>query len=307
MSDLAEDRVYSDDTDDDTAFLATGAGVARVAVANGRVGRFDLPHRCDATDVAAAPGPDGPLVAVATDEDVLVHHGGVGDEWVPTGFGVASAVGLDHTDAGGPALVAVTAEEHVVRRVLHPREDPTDWLEVADVDAPVRAVEGPFLGAADGCYRVTPDGVEDVGLDDVRDVAVVRAEGGDWADTDALAATGDGLHRLAPGVEGTWERDLAGAFDAVAALGARAVAVGSDDAYLHGEPGESETADDGAAGGWHPVDVPQIPVTVGVGQAAYGVTAEGTFLAREETGWRTRALGFPDVLGMTVVPGADAE
>jgi hypothetical protein len=308
MGDLAEDRVYDDHADDDAAYLATATGVARVAVANGRVGRFGLEHRCEAADLAATSATEGgeTLVAVATDEDVLVHRAGgapvesrgtTDDEWPATGYGPAEAVGFDATEVGHAALVAASADEHAVGRVLDPAADPADWLTVADVDAPVRAVAGPFLAAADGCYRLTPDAVEDVGLDDVRDVAVpaARGHGGDrggWTSVDALAATGDGCYRLvdADG-ETAWERDLDGEFAAVAIGPGRAVAVGDAGAFLH----------DGD--GWAAVDTPAPPVDVGVGQTVYGVTGDGTFLAREAEGWRTRALGLPAVRAMAVLSG----
>lgn len=300
MGNLAVDRVYDEHTDADVAYLATGAGVARVAVANGRVGRFGLVHRCVARDVAAT----ADAVAVAAEEDVLVHHPELGaEEWVATGFGPAEAIGFDRTDADNPALVAVAADEHEVGRLLDPTADPTDWLTVADVDAPVHAVEGPFLAAGDGVYRLTPDGIEHVGLDDARDVAVPRTErlpapSGEWADVDALAATGDGVHRLTPGVDAAWERALDGAFDAVGAGGDRALAVGDAGTFLR----DPDLAD---AVGWQAVETPRRPAVVGVGATAYAVTEAGAFLAREDDGWRTRTLGFPEVAAMSVVAGAE--
>jgi hypothetical protein len=57
--------------------------------------------------------------------------------------------------------------------------------------------------------------------------------------------------------------------------------------------------------GWTAVELPAEPVDVAVGTTAYGVTDDGTFLAREEGGWRTRSLGFPDVRRLCVVTAAD--
>lgn len=325
MGDLAADRIYDEHVDDDAAYLATGTGVARVRVANCRVGRFDLLYRGTATDVAACTWGDGPLIAAATPEDVLVHAPD-GDEWTETGFGPAEAVGFDHTDPDDPALIAVDEGDHEVGRVLDPAADPTRWLTVADVDAPVRAVDGPFLAAEDGVYRLSPDGIDDVGLDDVRDVAVVDDTGGSlagsageppaddtgeppvdgdaddatagggadapWRHGDVLAAAGDGLYRLG-GVDEEWTQVLAGSFDGVAVHGTVGIAVGEDGGHVR-DP--ARTGD-----GWQAVDL--TAAAVGAGAAAYAVTGDGTFLSREAEGWRRRTLGFPAVRAMSVVPG----
>ncbi|MEF8773241.1 MAG: hypothetical protein V5A23_09585 [Halobacteriales archaeon] len=312
MGDLAADRIYDEHVDDDAAYLATGTGVARVRVANCRVGRFDLLSRGTATDVAACTWGDELLIAAATPEEVLVHVPD-GDEWTGTGFGPAEAVGFDHTDPDDPALIAVGADDHEVGRVLDPAADPTRWLTVADVDAPVRAVDGPFLAAEDGVYRLSPDGIDDAGLDDVRDVAVVEAagelpagstgepqadgdadDGGDdlpWRHGDVLAAAGDGLFRLDGA--GGWTRVLEGSFDGVAVHGSIGIAAGEDGGHVRGP---ARTGD-----GWQAVDL--AAAAVGVGAAAYAVTGDGTFLSRESEGWRRRTLGFPQVRAMSVVPG----
>ena len=62
---LDEKRVYADREEATTAFVAAGAGVARVEVSADIVGEFALQRRCTARDVAASAG----RLAVATAED----------------------------------------------------------------------------------------------------------------------------------------------------------------------------------------------------------------------------------------------
>jgi len=288
MGDMAEDRVYDERAGSDTVLLATGTGVVAVAVSASRVGRFGLDRRWVARDVDAGAG----VVAVATGEDVLVRSADdslsptgdaspAGGGYAPTGFGEAAAVGVD-----GGAVLAADPDEHRVYRLLADdveRDDgPHEWLEVGDVDHPVRRVDGPLLAAGDGVYRVTPDGLHAAGLDDARDVAA----GGPYA------ATGDGLYRLANG----WVDDLPEPADAVAAVGPDGDGPGDVTAVADA---------DGVAlrrgGDWEREDAPRDPVDVGLGRAVYGVTRDGAFLHHDGGGWRTRSLGLPTVRAMAVV------
>lgn len=267
---LSEKRVFDEHRDAETLVVATGLGVASVSVSGGIVGEFGLDEQCVAQDVAAGGG----LVAVATDEDVLVSDG---EGYVETGFGPASAVGF-HEEA----LVAASEAESELGRLLEPRASPTEWLMVADVDAPVRAIDGPFVAAADGLYRVTADSVTDVGLTDVRDVVAAGTP---------RAATGDGLYRLGNG----WQREREGAFDAVADDGTgHALALDADGVVL-----ERTTADD--PGVWSSVTLPENPVDVAVGETGYAVSADGVVMADDGEGWRSRAVGLGEVASMTVV------
>ena len=61
-SSLDEKRVYADREGATTAFVAAGAGIARVEVSADIVGEFALQRRCTARDVAASAG----RLAVAT-------------------------------------------------------------------------------------------------------------------------------------------------------------------------------------------------------------------------------------------------
>ncbi len=201
---LDEKRVYADRTGATTAYVATGAGVARVEVSADIVGEFALAERCIARDVAA----DGRL-AVATGEDVLV---GTASGFEPTGFGPADAVGYgDGLLAAGDGRLA--------------RYD-GGWETLARL-ADVRAIDGDLVAAADGVYRT--DGTH-VGLDGATDVA---ASGG------PLAATDSGLYYLANG----WMPALEGPFDVVATGPDVAHAAGGDGLYERRVDGEWRRVD----------------------------------------------------------------
>lgn len=308
MGDLAEDRVYDEETGVQFVFAATGIGVATVETSGDSIGRFRLARDCEARDVAGVGG----WLAAATDEDVLacrVDDDGPG-KWVETGFGPAVAVGFDDGD-----LLAASPEGEL-GRVVDVAADPTEWYGVAAVDGAVRALDGPLVGASDGVYRFTPDSILDVGLDDVRDVS---------ADGVALAATGDGLFRLGNG----WLRELDGPVDVVGGTDrpagdgalpsedaplARAHAAAGDQFYGYrrdaaagvGTEGdeageETTTAPEGeivppavAARSWHERATPEEPVVaVAYGERTYAITADGTLLLDGAEGWETQALGLP--------------
>jgi hypothetical protein len=190
MGEMAEDRIYADRLSKTDVYVATGLGVAVVSVSNDRIGQFSLQHRCTARDVAA----DGDRLLVATDEDVLAGTDGA---YEPMGFGPAVAVGRD--DAGP---VAAGSEGTVARYA----ED--EWVTLGEIEDP-RAIAGNLLAGAAGVFRID-DGLDHVGLEDVRDVAVDGAP---------LAATGEGCYRLGPG----WTRDIDGDFRMVAADTSRSV------------------------------------------------------------------------------------
>ena len=186
---IDEKRVYGAKTGRVDLAVATGMGVARVAVSGDKFGEFSLAHRCTARDVAADPD----ALAVATDEDVLV---GSFDTFEGTDFGAAVAVGY-HADG----LLAAGPDGRVARR------DDGEWETVGEVEEP-RAIDGGLLGAADGIYRVG-DGLSHAGLSDVRDVAATGTP---------LAATGEGLYYLGPG----WAKAIDGSFETVASAERRA-------------------------------------------------------------------------------------
>jgi hypothetical protein len=285
MGDLEEDRIYDAPSGEEIVYVANdlGVGTASVSLASGRVGRFSLDRQCGARDLAAADG----WVAVATGEDVLVRS--PDGEYVETGFGPADAVGFDR---GDPLDLLAASPAAEIGRVVDLAEGPTEWLAIADVDAPVRAIEGSFVAAADGVYRVSPDSLNDTGLDDARDVSTPGVP---------LVATGDGLYRLGAG----WMRELDGPVDAVAADPAtedgtfgRTFAVVDGRLYEHAL--EADDVDEGVDD-WHERSLPEAPVVdVAFGENVYAITANGTLLVDAGNGWEYRSIGLADPVGVAV-------
>jgi len=289
MGEMAEDRVYDERRGETVAYLATGEGVAAVRVSSDRVGRFALAERCRARDVATVTDPTGDArVFAATDEGVLAGP----DPFEPVGFGESVAVG---TDAEGTPLAADS--DGAVARYRD-----GEWTPLGTIKD-VRAIEGAFVAAADGVFRVDGDDLAPVGLADVRDVTSAGAP---------LAATDDGLYRLGNG----WLREREGRFTVVATAGGRTAATddGASDGASGGGPAHAATADSlfarEAGGEWEPVALPtDEPVAdVAYGECPYVVTERGTFLIDADPertpdgagGWRSRSLGLPNVAALAV-------
>ncbi|WP_158855323.1 hypothetical protein [Halorhabdus sp. CUG00001] len=266
MGEMAEDRIYADRRGKSDVYVGAGLGVTLVAISDDRVGRFRLLRRGHVHGVAAGDS----QVTIATDEGVFrASHGE--DTFEDLGFGLAVAVGLDD----GP--IAASPDGDLARY------DGQDWETLGQI-ADVQAIDGAWVGAPDGAYRLTESSVEQTGLSGVRDVAA-----GDIP----LAATDNGLYAYA---DGNWAREHDGAFTAVATDGTRAHAVG--------ETGLVERRD----GAWHgrslPVDESLVDVEYAQGPVV--VTAAGTMLVDPPaakdgaTGWRSRSLGLADVTGLAV-------
>jgi len=287
---LDEKRVYAGSRERTEAYVASDVGLTRVEVAGNRVGRFALARRGAIRDVA---GGRGRLVA-ATAEDVLV---GTGKEFVTTGFGPATAVGIDgdRTVAAGPRHVGELVGD--------------EWRTVAEAPD-VRAVDGTLLAAGEG-YRIpdTPDGtLEPLAVDGVRDVAAAGP----------YVAAVDGLYRVDSGDTGTnglSEADSAdgpitvrqGAHEVVAADSERAHAVAGGRLYERREsPSGGERDDEEWAACEVPVEEPIVDVAYG--ESVYAVTGAGTVLVDadpEQTpgghgGWRSRALGVAGACAVAV-------
>jgi len=264
---MAEDRVYADRSGGDALFVASEVGVTRAAVANGRVGRFSLEHRCSPRDLAAGDG----WLAVATDEDVLLRRerDEAEPEYVATGFGPATAVGADGAD-----LLAATPDAEIARLL----DAEGEFLAIADVDAPVRAIDGDLVAAGDGVYRLSPDGLDHAGLDDAHDVSTAATP---------LVATGEGLFRLGNG----WLRAAEGEATVVVAGRERAWAVVDGD--LRERDGDA----------WPERSVPHQPVALAHGERLYAVSDDGEVFAADAEapeGWRRRSLGVPGVVAAVV-------
>lgn len=266
---MEEDRVYDERRREFVAYVASAAGVATVRVSSDRVGRFSLAERCSARDAAAV----ADCVYLATDEGVLAGP----DSFELTGFGDAFGGAVAVGGAGDP--IAASEDGRVARLV------DGEW-ELAGSVADVRAIEADLVGAAGGVYRAEPDGLAAVGLADVRDVAANGAP---------LAAADDGLYRLGNG----WLREREGDFRTVAADADQAHAATAELLYVR-------VGDD-----WESVELPTEESVAGVayGENVYVVTTAGTFLVDADPattpdgagGWRSRALGLPDVRAMAVV------
>jgi len=263
---LDEKRIYGEKRETTVAYVASGLGLARVAISGDQVGRVGLVHQGTVTDVAGA---DGQLL-VATPDDVLV---GAGEGFEATGFGPAVAVGV-----GTDLLLAATADGRVARLAGD------DWETLGTVDDP-RRFDGALLATGEGVVRAGEDGLDGLGLADVRDVSA----------TGPYAATADGLYRHA---DGEW----------LVAREGRASVVAGDDDHAHLVTTDGLFERDGEA--WTPCP---LPVDEPVADVAYGesptvVTAEGTVLVDAPTaatpdgsgGWRHRSLGIPDVTAVAI-------
>ncbi|MFC4405234.1 HVO_0234 family beta-propeller protein [Haloarchaeobius iranensis] len=288
---LDEKRVYDGDERKATLYVASGVGCVAVDVVDERVGGFELVARGTARDVAAGGG----VVAVATDDDVLVGRVGTHEEethvgeFATTGHGEAVAVSVADTGADGPAVLAAAPDDGVSRLGVGGGDvDEDDWTDCGSVESEVRALSGDLCAAVDGVYRVGSE-LTHVGLDDARDVSAVGAP---------RAATGDGLYRLGNG----WLDELSGLATVVESDGGETGAADAD------EPERAHAVVDGefvalSGDGW--VAYPDQPDGTVVGVAhdrtTYLVTAEGRVFAAADDGWRGQSLGVPDVAGVAAV------
>ncbi|MFP8956539.1 hypothetical protein ACLI4Y_07410 [Natrialbaceae archaeon A-CW3] len=332
MLSIDEKRVYGDRGGATTAYVASDVGVVRVLVSGTTVGEFGLLERCSARDIAAGVG----VLAVATDEDVLVGWLGAGDEdgdanevaashppFEPTGFGPAVAVGVHER-----TVLAADERGNVSRLDLEAETSGTatdDWLPLeygADTPSPstVRAIAGDLVATDVGVFREWNGRLEHAGLADVRDVSAAGVP---------LAATADGLYKLGNG----WMKEVDGSVGLVCADPlsepgslARAHAVAADGLYVfvdvssstdasssEGDPSRTGTSTGTATAsdGWTPVEadraIPSSDSIAGVayGEAVYAVTTDGTFLAADtastrDPSWRAHTLGVSGVSGLVV-------
>ena len=292
---IDEKRVYAGGTGRADAYVATGAGVVRVALSADKVGAFGIVASGPARDVAvlardvgpdrvAAATPDGLAVAAAgddpsfesVDDDPAVAVGAAGDAFL-VGRESGAVDRVRAVGRVGSAGRATTADRAADR-------EPASATRLGSVAGP-RAVDGGLVAAADGVHRVADGAVRNAGLDDARDVAGTGTP---------LAATGSGLYWLGNG----WMTAREGAATAVAADGdGRAAAVVDGDLLVHsaGSEWDGETWDAATL----PVD--ETAVALGCGPGVFvAVTDDGTLCVDAGDGWRHQVVGVRDVAGVAL-------
>ena len=279
---IDEKRVYGDRSGAVDLAIATGMGVARVSVSGEQVGEFGLASQVAARDVVTAPpaigssGDDGPGIAVATDEDVLV---GDPDALQPTGFGPAVTVGRRDD-----ALLAAD-DSGQIAQWLPERSKSGDvegrWDELAALDVDVRALDGDLVATSEGVCRFTQAALQPAGLDDAWDVA---------AGLVPHAATSQGLYHLGNG----WMDALDGDF--------RVVEITADGGRVgRGHAATEDAFYEHQGGEWTACDVPGRVTDVAHGPRDYAITEDGSLLLRRDDDWHVRTLGLPDAVALAVV------
>lgn len=278
-----ERRLFGRRREESRLYVAAGLGITRVDVADGRVGQFSLAERCECTSVAASHG----MVIAGTDDGLLVD---AGDGFAPA----------DDPDAGRIAAVGVDRRWFTQAResggIRRRGRTQTSWEAVGSVPEP-RSLAGVHLAAGDGIYRVG-DHLEDLGLDDVRDVAVTGAEAPTKPDRDRttlLAGTGDGLYRYSG--DG-WQREHETPVSVVASEGGAEFAV-SEQGVLEATDGEWILLDE------QPTDA---LVDLVIGDRLYGLSAEGTIWttaassaqADDLRSWRSFSIGVRDAVELAI-------
>ncbi|MXR50299.1 hypothetical protein GRX03_01570 [Halovenus sp. WSH3] len=267
-----ERMLFGEKREETTLLAGSGLGITRIDVAAAQVGQFSLLDRATVRGLAS----DGRDVVVATDQHVAVR---TDDGLHPLGFGPAEAVGLDDS------WIYAADGERVARLDRSAGLDATagDWETVGSVDHP-RRFAGDLL-AGDRLVRVG-DTLDAQGLSAVRDLS---ADG-------ALAATADGVYERRGG---EWVEVLAGDATAVVADGDRAHAV------VDGRLLERDGAE------WSELTLPggETPHLLAYTQTLAVIDTAGTVHVAADPdvthdghgGWRSQAIGLPDVTALIAV------
>ncbi|MBP1900942.1 hypothetical protein J2744_000600 [Halorubrum trapanicum] len=282
---IDEKRVYAGSAGRTDAYVATGTGIVRVSLSADKIGAFDMVARDAARDVAVLPRDERPdLVAAATPDGLTVAAVGDDPAFESIDDDPAVAVGPAGGRDGG---ILVAREDGAIERVEFAAGGTTvaSTAGIGTVGDP-RAVDGALLAAADGVYRVSGGGLDDVGLDDARDVAGAGMP---------LAATGAGLYWLGNG----WMSVRESAADGVAADGdGHAMAIVDGDLVVHAD--EAGEWDDET---W---ELAELPVDERVVALGYGpgisvaVTDAGTLCVDAGDGWRHQVVGVREVAGVAL-------
>lgn len=184
MDDIAEKRVFTQNTAPFRLVIQSDLGTVYVSVADDRVGEMELIDRRTPNDIAVTDS----ITAIATDTDVFIWDGTTLDE---TSFGPATAV-----DYHEGTLRAATPTGVIKRRM-------NEWETIGQVDAPITVLDADFIGTTNGVYRTT-DSMPHVGLADVNDITT---------ETLPMVATNTGLFELGNG----WMKQHTGTFTFVQA------------------------------------------------------------------------------------------
>ena len=287
MQTLTEKRVFGSKFGTTALFVASETGLVEVSVSADQIGEFGLAHRGAVQTVAV----DNRGVLIGTDDDNDVLHS-VPDtddesrtvqsrEFSPLGDTFNQAVTVGWGPGGPVAADAGTVFEW--------SREGGDWHRLGETEG-VRAVDGELVAASNGVYRLGDDGLEHVGLSDVRDVA---------GHGTPLAATADGLFALGNG----WQRVETGAFDRVASDGhGHAHAMGPSGLMRHTEGEAGSVVDSPWESDELPVGSPAVDVAYGSGIVA-AITENGTLCVDAGDGWRHQLLGVAVVSGLAVGPG----
>lgn len=184
MDDIADKRVFTQNTSPFRLVIQSDLGTVRVSIADDRVGEMELIDRRTPHDIAVTSSE----TAIATDTDVFIWDGTTLDE---TGFGPATAV-----DYHEGRLRAATRTGNVKLRT-------NEWESIGQIDASITVLDADFIGTPDGVYRIT-DSMPNVGLSDVNDITT---------GTLPMVATNTGLFELGNG----WMKQQTGTFTFVQA------------------------------------------------------------------------------------------
>ena len=288
MQTLTEKRVFGAKTGVTDVFVATDAGVAAVTVSAEQIGAFGLAIKASATAVAAT----ADRLVVGTDDGLLAADIDAASRSSDVPDPTFESIGGDAIDAVAAVDIApdgllVADTDGVVFRgtTTEPAGGSPTWERLGATGG-VRDIDAGVIAAADGVYRIDPDGLTNTGLSDVGAVTGVGQP---------LAATDEGLFRLGNG----WQSVADGGFRAVAADG-------HGHAHAVGEAGLLvRSADDGE---WTttapPIEEPIVDLAADRG-IVVGITDDGTLCVTAGDGWRHQRLGLPGAREVAIGGGTE--
>jgi hypothetical protein len=313
-----ERQLFGEERETTVGYVASEMGVVRIDLAGDRIGSYSLLERCRATAIATA----GAVVAVGTDEDVLVDVGDTG-ECQRLHFGPAVAVGIDgdtvfaagpegelgrfegvsnwfrtqredgiEHDSGVQDGAGVHEGAGLQEGAEIPNDEPTTpWETLGTVSGPNR-MASQYLAADAGVFELG-ESVDGLGLSAVADVAT-----DDGDENAVLAGTEHGLSRRA-GDATDWS--------SLDTEPVRRVVADGDYLTITDEGIVRERAGEG----WRELSLPtddQI-VDIARGESLYAVTSGGDLCMAASSdktsdgydGWRSQPVGVRDVVGLAVL------